>query len=1032
MPAPNIIHQLVERFEEHREAYRLSKYNEAQLRREFLDPFLEALGWDVFNKQGRPETYKEVIHEDSLEVEGAMKAPDYAFRVGGQRKFFVEAKKPYVNIQSDIYPAFQLRRYSWSAKLPLGVLSDFEEFAIYDCRSKPDKKDKATTGRVAYYSFREYVEKWDEIADIFSREAVLKGSFDKYAESVKGKKGTIEVDDAFLTEIEHWRDVLARNFAIRNSSLTTRELNYAVQMTIDRIIFLRICEDRGIERYEKLKEVSTQENVYEGLIQIFQQADARYNSGLFHFKDEKDASSSADSLTLSLSVDDKVLREILGSLYYPESPYVFSEIPSDILGQVYERFLGKVIRLTAGHQAKVEEKPEVRKAGGVYYTPTYIVEYIVKNTVGKLLEGKTPREVTALRILDPACGSGTFPLGAFQYLLDWHLKWYIENDPEKLAKGKAPAIFQSDKGWMLTTAEKKRILLNNIYGVDIDPQAVEVTKLSLLLKVLENESEQTIGSQLALIQERALPDLGKNIKCGNSLIGPDYYNVPLRGEGHQLTMLVDEEERYRVNAFDWKAEFSQVFIQGGFDVVVGNPPYLRIQGLQEHHEGEIEYFIKHYKSAVKRFDLYLLFAEKGFLLLRPSGVLGFICPHKFINADLGSGLRQFLVSNRAIDSLISFGNNLIFDQATTYTGLLFLSKSLSEKFSYYEFSSVSKQELLSKLFSLSRSDYTSYSFDGLSGDPWVLTHSDFQLILNKLNQPSKLEDVCKNIFQGVVTGIDEVYYLQKTELSNTDSSLITVFSERLGTTVEIERNILKPMLRGEDVSRYGQIDFNTYCIYPYKLLDGKTVILEENEFSRNYPKAYKYLSKYRTELRDLRLKFKTNPTYWYSCHRGRNINDFETERIATPEISFGGNMTVVPAGFYNNTQVYSFIQNVSFQESKLYLLGILNSKVLWWYLSNTGTTLRGGYFRFKTNYLAPFPIRVINFSDSKDKAQHDKMVSLVERMLELQKQSAVVRSPLDKERVGREIESTDKSIDRLVYELYGLTDDEIKIVEGKE
>ena len=299
--------------------------------------------------------------------------------------------------------------------MPLGILSDFEELAIYDCRSKPDKKDKATTGRVAYYSFREYVEKWDEIAGIFSREAVLKGSFDKFAEGVKGKKGTAEVDDAFLAEIERWRDVLARNFALRNPSLTTRELNYAVQMTIDRIIFLRICEDRGIERYERLKEVSEQDDVYAGLWQVFQQADARYNSGLFHFKEEKGSSSSADSLTLGLNLDNRVLREILGSLYYPESPYVFSEIPSDILGQVYERFLGKVIRLTAGHQAKVEEKPEVRKAGGVYYTPTYIVEYIVKNTVGKLLEGKTPREVSSLKILDPACGSGTFPLGAYQY-----------------------------------------------------------------------------------------------------------------------------------------------------------------------------------------------------------------------------------------------------------------------------------------------------------------------------------------------------------------------------------------------------------------------------------------------------------------------------------------------------------------------------------------------------------------------------------------------------------------------------------------
>ncbi len=1057
MPAPESIRQLVARFEEHREGYHASRYNEAQLRREFLDPFLEALGWDLFNKQSYAEAYKEVVHEDSLEVEGATKAPDYAFRVGGQRKFFVEAKKPAVNIQSDIHPAFQLRRYAWSAKLPLGVLSDFEEFAIYDCRSKPDKKDKATTGRVAYYSYREYVEKWDEIADIFSREAVLKGSFDKYAEGVKGKKGTTEVDDAFLTEIEHWRDVLARNFAIRNPSLTTRELNYAVQMTIDRIIFLRICEDRGIERYEKLKEVSTQENVYEGLCQVFQQADARYNSGLFHFstgrtaKDEKEASSPADSLTLGLSVDDKVLREILGGLYYPESPYVFSEIPADILGQVYERFLGKVIRLTAGHQAKVEEKPEVRKAGGVYYTPTYIVEYIVKNTVGKLLDGKrpegllekdsvasnqpsgrsmTPKEVSNLRILDPACGSGTFPLGAFQYLLDWHLKWYTDNDPEKWSKGKSPAIFQSDKGWMLTTAEKKRILLNNIYGVDIDPQAVEVTKLSLLLKVLENESEQTIGSQLALIQERALPDLGKNIKCGNSLIGPDYYNAPLRGEGHQLTMLVDEEERYRVNAFDWKAEFSQVFIQGGFDVVIGNPPYLRIQGLQENHENELDYFIARYNSAVKRFDLYLLFIEKSFSLLSHSGSLGFICPHKFVNSDFGSGLRQYLISNRALDTMISFGNNLIFDQASTYTGLLFLRKASSNEFKYCEFPNTAKQELIKELFSLTASSFTSYKLDDFSSKPWILTQQKAQTVLSKLTQPNKLEDVCESIFQGVVTGVDEIYFLQKQDNIG-DGKTISVYSERLQKSINIEKEIIKPMLKGEDISRYSIPEFNYYCIYPYKLVSGKTVILEENEFSEKYPLAYEYLASFKNELRDFRVKFKTNPKYWYSCHRARSMKLFETARIITPEISLGCNLTITPAGLYHNTKVYSIIPNESRLENQYYWLGLLNSKVMWWFLSNTGYVLRGGYFVFKTNYLNPFPIRTINFSDSVDKARHDKMVSLVERMLELHKQSAVVRSPLDKERVGREIESTDKAIDKLVYELYGLTEGEVKVVEGR-
>ncbi len=656
MTAPDIVNNLVERFEQHRDAYRSGRYNETQLRREFLDPFFEALGWDVFNKQSYAEMYKDVIHEDSLEIEGENKAPDYAFRIGGTRKFFVEAKRPSVNIEFNIHPAFQLRRYAWSAKLPLSILTDFEEFAIYDCRVKPDKGDKASIGRVKLYSFKDYIEKWDEIAAVFSREAVLKGSFDSYAEGLKGRKGTTEVDDAFLAEIERWRDLLAKNIALRNPNLTVRELNYAVQMTIDRIVFLRICEDRGVERDEELKEIAfspsplaplplgdrvavrrTGEGIYPALIQLFQRADMRYNSGLFHFKDEKEQSSAADTLTPKLKIDDKVLQDIIKNLYYPDSPYVFKEIPSDILGQVYERFLGKVIRLTAGHQAKVEEKPEVRKAGGVYYTPTYIVEYIVQNTVGKLLEGKTPKDAAKLRILDPACGSGTFPLGAYQYLLDWHMKWYADakNDPLKWATGRNPAIFQAKDGLQLTTGKKKEILLNNIFGVDIDAQAVEVTKLSLLLKVLEGENQETIGSQLSLLQERVLPDLGKNIQCGNSLIGPDYY------EGHQLTMsFADDEERYRVNAFDWKGAFPQVFIQGGFDVVIGNPPYVRQESLSIYKD----YFQKTFSSYASGSDLYVYFIERGINLLRSGGLYSIIVSSSFLKASYGKALRKFITS----------------------------------------------------------------------------------------------------------------------------------------------------------------------------------------------------------------------------------------------------------------------------------------------------------------------------------------------------------------------------------------------------
>ncbi len=302
---------LVERFDRNVESYRSGQYNETQLRREFIDPFFKALGWDVDNEKGHAEAYKDVFHEDAVKVGGSTKAPDYSFRIGGTRKFFVEAKKPSVNLKDDIGPAFQLRRYSWSAKLPLGILTDFDELAVYDGRIQPSKTDKASVARVKYFTYKEYVDRWDEIASIFSKDEILKGSFDKYAESTKGKRGTAGVDNAFLQEIERWRDLLARNIALRNPDLTTRELNFSVQRTIDRIIFLRICEDRGIERYGWLQSLLEGARVYPRLCEFFRRADERYNAGLFHFGKDSDRLEPPDELTLSLEIDDKPLKEII-------------------------------------------------------------------------------------------------------------------------------------------------------------------------------------------------------------------------------------------------------------------------------------------------------------------------------------------------------------------------------------------------------------------------------------------------------------------------------------------------------------------------------------------------------------------------------------------------------------------------------------------------------------------------------------------------------------------------------------------------
>jgi hypothetical protein len=290
--APKPVVDLVERFERDRKVFLSVDYKEEQLRAEFLNPFFESLGWDVANKAGLTEVYKPVIHEESIKVAGATKAPDYTFRIGGRRVFFAEAKKPAVRIAEDASPAFQLRRYAWTSKLQVSLLSDFEQFAVYDCRIQPYKTDKPATARTMLLGYTDYLERWDELLGLFSPDAIQKGSLDRYVETSKSRKGTAAVDDAFLAEIERWRDSLARNIALRNPRLKTRELNFAVQRTIDRLIFLRICEDRGIEHYAFLQSLMNGARSYGGeatrvyprLVKHFRDADDRYNSGLFHFR----------------------------------------------------------------------------------------------------------------------------------------------------------------------------------------------------------------------------------------------------------------------------------------------------------------------------------------------------------------------------------------------------------------------------------------------------------------------------------------------------------------------------------------------------------------------------------------------------------------------------------------------------------------------------------------------------------------------------------------------------------------------------
>jgi len=1032
MAVPETIQPLVDKYTFHRDAYirGQEKYNETQLRQDFTDPFFHALGWDVNNNKGHSEAYREVLHEEPIRIRGTTYFFDYTFRIGGIRKFIVETKKPSVRIKDDADSALQLRRYAWNAKLPLSILTNFEEWAIYDCTIKPEHGDTAAKGRIEYFTYKEIPDKWEYLVSIFSQDSILKGSFDKYAGSQKGKKGTATVDDDILTEIESWRDALAKNIAIRNPALSVDELNTVVQRTIDRLLFLRICEDRGIEEYTTLHKLLEGEQVYARLCKIFLEADAKYNSGLFHFEKEPDWNEMPDTLSLSLAIDDKVLKGIIKRLYYPETPYLFSVIPPEILGHVYEQFLGKVIRLTDGHQAKVEYKPEVKKAGGVFYTPQYIVEYIVKHTVGELVKDKTPRDVAKLRVLDPACGSGSFLIGAYQFLLDWHRDWYIENlvpvfidkksvaDPavlallpeatprgkKHLAQAELPIYKAGTSGdatrtrsdWRLTTAEKKRILLNNIFGVDIDQQAVEVTKLSLLLKVLEEENEENIDKQLKLFAERALPSLHQNIKCGNSLIGTDI-----------LTPEMPSEEVKRINPFDWSREFAPVMAAGGFDAVIGNPPYLRQEALKE----QKKYFETHYEVYLGTADLYAYFIEKGISLLRPKGLFSYIVANKWLRANYGKTLRKYLLTKQ-IEEIVDFGDLPVFTTAITYPCIIRVSNEKPLR----EFG-VSKVEALDfpSLDDYVKNNLMMLGFKDLTSDGWTLESKQTEELLRKINSAGLSLDkyISNQDFRGIITGLTEAFVI--------DDNSKKRFVEEDPKNV----TLIKPFLLGKNIKKYKPLKpENNVILIPKgwtNSLSGET----KNKwkwFKDTYPVLANHLEPF-SEAGENRLD---KGDYWWELRACEYYLEFEKTKIIYPEICQRPEFTFDESGYYANNKCFIIPSKDKF------LLGILNSSLMFFLFRTYLPKLQHGFFMPAYVILKKFPIRTINFADPVDKARHDRMVALVSQMLELNKKLQDATLDHEKTLLSRQVEAADAAIDALVYELYELTAEEIAIVESNE
>ena len=978
MSAPQKIIDLVEDFKENKHEYKNPDvFDEENTKVKFLNPFFEELGWNVRN-EGLSARFREVVFEDSIQVGKHKKAPDYSFRLGGERIFFVEAKKPSRDIATDKEHAFQIRRYGWSAGLSLCILTDFEELAIYDTTIKPSKNQNASIGRIKFYKYTEYLEKWDEIYNIFSKEAVLSGKFDNYANNIKqDQKGTSEVDDEFLKEIEQWRLLLARNIALRNQDLNIDELNYAVQLIIDRIIFLRIAEDRKIERYGRLKKLLEKPDIYKNFTKICREADAKYNSGLFHFDPYDKEDFTTDTYTLNLTIDDKVFKEIFKNLYYPDSPYEFSVISTEILGKVYEQFLGRVIRLTEGHQAKVEEKPEVKKAGGVYYTPQYIVDYIIENTLGEKIKGKTPNQISKIKIIDPACGSGSFLIRAYQYLLNYHLDYYT-----KLERRPKDVIYQAKDGVeRLTINEKKRILKNNIYGVDIDTLAVEVTKLSLLLKVLEDQNKELVEQQQKLFHERALPNLSSNIKNGNSLIESNIL------EQQELTL----DEIKQIKPFDWEEEYPEVFSNGGFDVVIGNPPYFNIDtwGTKSKRKNYIK---KNYKEVWNdKTDILFYFIKKASDIT--SDKVGFIISNAFLFADKADKLRNYILENIPLYQVVNFEKFQIFENASITTCIILGEKTNNKKTKALGLAEESYT--ISNLVNILNDKNNYFDIEFNKNDVFPIKTNEIMNINKKIDyNKTKLGEIL-HIGKGMETGRNNIY----------------TFKEY---PTEFPKEFIKRRVNTKNCSSY----------YLGKEKCDYVLYVEDYTNFKDLPDSVQdYLNNNKSELKnraDIKRR-KTRP--WWNFTFALHSEYYNLPKIFTnyrnKQNEFALDEENEYLGFTNTTVLFDTNENIDIK----YILTLLNSNVLNFRYKSIGKQTGNGSYEYFENGISKLPIPVISLDEQKP------FVILTNEMMKLKQDYHSCNTPTEKKLIQKAITNTDKKINKIVYELYDLTDAEIKVIE---
>lgn len=963
--------ELIDRFERHaKDRYLQPNYQEAEVRKDFIDPLLKALGWDVDHEREHNPYEQEVKVERAVTVARAHKRADYAFYLAPNFRdvrFFVEAKKPSVDLQRSAESHFQLLRYGYSANTPLAVLTDFEQVMVLDTRLKPHPESALDhVWKSWHYTQFKDLATFAEFYWLFSREAHADGSYQRRIDELAKPKGGAKqrglfkggfqsVDESFLEELDDHRQVLAKAFKKADPSLNSETLTEIVQRTLDRLVFLRFLEDKQIETEIGVSHLGKRKGAWDDFREASKRLDNIYNGIVFKRLSPLDES--------DFAVDDAVFSTICERLSAENSPYNFDAIPIHILGSIYERFLGSVIRAT-DKRVFVEEKPEVRKAGGVYYTPEYIVRHIVSSTIGKLIEGKTPDQIEKLHFADIACGSGSFLLGIFDELIRHYAAWYNQTENEKYAK-KNGCIKTDDGLWRLSLAQRRSILQNTIFGVDIDKQAVEVAQMSLFLKLLEDE-RATSAKQYQLDYGRdpslkkLLPDLSSNIVCGNSLV-----DWSLAG-----MLDLDTDEELKLNPLDFDSAFKQVMTSGGFDAIVGNPPYEVVEKERTKASWPHREFIdsikkaNHYEAALGgKLNMFRFFIVRAISLLKGDGYAGMIVPLSLL-ADISCAkTRAHLIRSLRPLELDCFpqkdvARRRVFKDAKLST-MIFSGQRGTEKdnqadlnlrvYPWNSFSDPPRSASL-RLKDIAALDPKNLPVPLVSEAQWALCQK-----LHGASEVRRLADV-----HGISVTRGEINQ--------------TIYRHFISDNASLSR-----LLKGVEIGRY-QIRTS--------LSQGQQEWFDEKSYLHSHSK------KPATTLRRI-----------------------ATQRITGVDEKLRVVATIVspPAYFADSTNSITSSENAEI--SLEYLLAILNSKLIQWRFKLTSTNNNVG-----TNELESLPIIIA------DKTRQDRMVHLVNQLLAA-KQQAADASGHASEVALRKCESLDRQIDALTYELYGLTEAEERLVE---